>query len=52
MDPVAKAIQQTGATEEDRQKELDAVQASLVNSKVAGNLYINPELDKNGAQTG
>ena len=52
IDPTGQAIQLTGSTEEERRKELEAVQASLVNSEVSKNLYINPELDKDGKQTG
>ncbi len=52
VDPTGQAIQLTGSTEEDRKKELEAIQASLVNSKVSSSLYLNPELDKDGKQTG
>lgn len=52
VDPTGEAVQLTGTTDEERQKELAAIQASLVNSKVAGNLYVNPEKDKNGKETG
>jgi RHS repeat-associated protein len=52
IDPTGQAIQLMGTTEEERKKELEAVQASLINSSMAGNLYINPELDKNGKETG
>lgn len=52
VDPTGQAIQLTGATEEDRQKELAAIQAALGQSKASSSLYINPELDKAGKQTG
>jgi hypothetical protein len=52
VDPTGEAIQLTGTTEEDREKELAAIRAGLVNSKVAGNLYVNAEKDKNGKETG
>lgn len=37
-----------GATREDREKELEAIRGSSVESKVAASLRINPELDKTG----
>jgi len=52
IDPTGQAIQLTGSTEDQRQKELEAIQASLVNNKVSNSLYVNPELDKGGKQTG
>ena len=51
VDPTGNAIELTG-DEEERKKALAAIQASLGNSKVSTNLYINPELDKKGNQTG
>ena len=52
VDPTGQAIQLTGETEDERKKELEAIQASLVNSKVSDNLYVNPEFDRDGKQTG
>lgn len=52
VDPTGQAIQLTGETEDELKKELEAIQASLVNRKVSGNLYVNPELDRDGKQTG
>jgi len=51
VDPTGNAIELTG-DEEERKKALAAIQASLGNSKASANLYINPELDKKGNQTG
>lgn len=52
IDPSGAAIQLAGTTAEERDKELEAAKAALVNSNVAGNLYVNPELDKAGKETG
>jgi RHS repeat-associated protein len=52
IDPTGEAIELTGKTEEDRKKELEAIKQSLVNSKVADKLYINPEIGKDGKETG
>jgi RHS repeat-associated protein len=52
VDPTGQAIQLMGATEEERKEELAAIQASLVNSKVSGNLYVNAEKNKYGSDTG
>jgi RHS repeat-associated protein len=51
VDPTGNAIELTG-DEEERKKALAAIQAALGNSKASANLYINPELDKKGNQTG
>ncbi len=51
VDPTGNAIELTG-DEDERNEALAAIQAALGNSKASANLYINPELDKKGNQTG
>jgi len=45
IDPTGRAIQLTGETEEERQAALEAIRASLVDSKVADQLSITPSDD-------
>ncbi len=51
VDPTGEAIELLG-NEDERKKALAAIQASLVDSDVKDRLYSNPELDKDGKQTG
>jgi hypothetical protein len=50
VDGTGESIQLLGETDEDREKELAAIRAALVNSKVAGNLYVNAVTDKQGTR--
>jgi RHS repeat-associated protein len=52
IDPTGEAVQLMGETEEEREKELEAIKAALVKSDKAKNLTVNPELDKAGKATG
>jgi RHS repeat-associated protein len=50
VDPTGEAVQLNGKTEEDRKKELAAVQESLKNKNSASKLYINEVKDKQGTR--
>jgi hypothetical protein len=52
LDSTGKALQLLGATPEQRQSQLEGLKDSLVGSKQAERLYINPEKDAKGQETG